>query len=555
MEPVPRPQNAPSPQRSAGRCPRCGKALPDALSLCPDDGAMAVAAPAAAPVEPAPAEPPEGSGVWEAAVRRDILIGTRVGEYVVQRRIGSGGMGIVYEAEQPQIGRKVAVKFLRPEVERVQPDSLVGEARAQGRIRHPAIVDVFGYGEIEDIGQYLVMEYLEGRTLDVLLEERGGALSAPEVLWLLDGVLAGLGAAHAEGVIHRDLKPSNVFVVNASGGSQHVKILDFGLAKTRYRDPRAPSTLQGKVMGTPEYMAPEQVVREAISERTDLYSLGVIAFEMLTGERLFSGETALELAVAQVREPPRRPSQVGPVPEEMDALVLQLLEKDPARRPPDAATVRSEVKALAQQLGSVTKIGKRPGPPAPEPTSRRAARVEPVRAPTPAAAPEPAKARRGRAPWAAFAFAVAALAGGGAWWLLGSPPAPPEPAVPSMPVLPEPVATVPAPVLAPAPEPAHPAAPTSRPPHKALPGSGRVATPVPAGPTREALLQRIAGLKLRVQASAPPGGSPDPMMLALLARQDAAARAAADAPARAKVARNLDAFVRQFEQSGDLKPR
>jgi serine/threonine-protein kinase len=535
-----------------GQCPRCGKAFPDGLSVCPDDGATLVAA----LLDPgATTGPQEGTGQWEAAVRRDILIGTQVGEYVVRRQIGSGGMGIVYEAEQPQIGRKVAVKFLRPEVERVQPDSLVGEARAQGRIRHPAIVDVFGYGEIPDIGQYLVMEYLEGRTLDVLLEERGGGLSAPEVLWLLDGVLAGLGAAHAEGVIHRDLKPSNVFVVSASGGSQHVKILDFGLAKTQYRDPKAPSTLQGnKVMGTPEYMAPEQVVRQAISERTDLYSLGVIAFEMLTGERLFHGETVLELAVAQVKEPPRRPSEVGPVPQAMDALVLQLLEKDPARRPADAATVRREVKELAQELGSVTKIGKRPGPPPSGSTSERAARGEPQRSPTPAAAPPPAPVRRGLAllPW--VAFAVAGLAGGGAWWLFGSPPphVPPEPVVPAMPVMaavPEPVVSAPAPAPAPvpAPEPAHPSAPSPRPPRRVLPAPGE--------PTRGALLQRIAALKLRVQASAPPGGSPDPMMLALLARQDTAARAATDGPARAKVARNLDAFERQFQQSGDLKPR
>jgi len=605
MEPVPRPQNAPTPQRSPPRrCPRCGKELPGDLLACPDDGAALTAA----PVEPAGspdsvevivaddlvvsgelpelgesgeaakpaavAEPPEGTGVWEAAVQRDILIGTMVGEYMVRRRIGAGGMGIVYEAEQPQIGRKVAVKILRPDVGRVQ-GNLVGEARASGRIRHPAIVDVFGYGQIPSIGQYIVMEYLEGRPLDALLEERG-ALSVPEVLWLLDGVLAGLGAAHAEGVIHRDLKPSNLFVESASGGSQHVKILDFGLAKTQRRDSKAPSTLQGnKVFGTPEYMSPEQVRRQAVSERTDLYALGVIAFELLTGQRPFGGETALEIAVAQVQEQPPRPSEVAPVPEELDALVLQLLEKDPARRPADTATVRREIKDLIQRLGTVTKIGKRPqqqAAPAVRPAARveRPEKVEPARRPAPAA-PEPARMRAATPPpasvrplmmrWHRALIPLAALvvAGlvGGAWSLLGSSPSPAPPA-PEVPMVPEPTARVPAPApetpRPPALEPARPPVLTPRPPRKP-PSLPRVAAPASAEPTQEALLERIAQLKLRVQASAPPGGSPDPMMLALLARQAAAARAATDGPARVKVARSLDAFERQFEQSGDLKPR
>ncbi|HVE83588.1 MAG TPA: serine/threonine-protein kinase [Myxococcales bacterium] len=537
----------------ARRCPRCGKELSADLLVCPDDGTALEAAPEE---QTAVDVPPLGTGVWEAVVQRDILIGTQVGEYVVRRQIGAGGMGIVYEAEQPQIGRKVAVKVLRPDVGRMQPASLVGEARASGRIRHPAIVDVFGYGEIPSIGQYIVMEYLEGKPLDALLEERGGALSVPEVLWLLDGVLAGLCAAHAEGVIHRDLKPSNLFLESASGGSQHVKILDFGLAKTQYRDrdPKTPSTIHGKVIGTPEYMAPEQVRRQQITERTDLYSLGVIAFQMLTGERPFRGETALEVAVAQVQDLPPKPSQLAPVPEELDALVLQLLEKDPQRRPADAAAVRREVKELIQQLGTVTKVGKPPGPQAGSSAARveRAGPVESDRSPAPAA-----PARRGRALWPWVVIAVVSLAGGGAWGLLGSQPAPapPAPVNPVGPVIPEPAATVPAAVPAPAPAPAPVAAPEATRPPAPAPRPWRRAPPASAEPTREALLKRIAELKLRVQSSAPPGGSPDPMMLALLARQDAAARSAVDGPARARVARSLDAFEHQFERSGDLKSR
>src|SRR5262245_43549619 len=212
MEPDTRLEDPLSPQGWNKRCPRCGKLLPINQLVCPDDGATLVMP----LLEPLPAVPtgneptgelrgseptgelrgnePTGdllgqppvevqeSGLkkWEATVQRDILIGTQVGEYVVRRRIGAGGMGIVYEAEQPQINRKVAVKILRPDVRNMQPAGLAGEARALGRIRHRAIVDVFGYGEIPAVGQYIVMEYLEGQTLELLLSERR-ILSAPEV--------------------------------------------------------------------------------------------------------------------------------------------------------------------------------------------------------------------------------------------------------------------------------------------------------------------------------------------------------------------------------------
>jgi len=565
MEPVPGPQKPPTPPSPPGkRCPSCGKELAADLLVCPDDGTALVVM-LSEPVEIT--EPQQATAVWEAVVQRDILIGSMVGGYMVRRRIGAGGMGIVYEAEQPQIGRKVAVKILRPDVARAQRMGLVGEARASGLIRHRAIVDVFAYGEIPSIGQYIVMEYLEGRPLDALLEERGGPLSVQEVLWLLDEVLAGLCAAHAEGVIHRDLKPSNLFVVSASGGAQYVKILDFGLAKTQRRGTKSPITLEGKAVGTPEYMAPEQVRRQETSERTDLYSLGVIAFELLTGRRPFRGESPLETAVAQVQEAPPRPSQLAQVPDMVDELVLHLLQKDPQRRPPDAATVRREVKELALELGSVTKITKRAdllaaaaaqqvdsgrsrlAPTTPEPETAPVATLDAAPAPAPPVAP----ARWSRAPWPWVAVGAVCLIGGVTAWSWLGPSRSPDPPLPSIPVVPEPVARAPEPPPpAPAPEPPRPPVRPSRKPPLA---PARVATSTPGEPTRDALLKRIDQLRLRVQASAPPGGSPNPMMLSLLGRQDAAARAATDGPARAKVARSLDAFEHQFEQSGDLKRR
>jgi len=635
MEPDTRLADPFSPQGWNKRCPRCGKALPINQLVCPDDGA-ALVMPLLEPVPTIPAVPavpgggeptgelrggeptgelrgnePTGelrgagglpaqvenpeSGVrkWEATVQRDILIGTQVGEYVVRRRIGAGGMGIVYEAEQPQINRKVAVKILRPDVRNMQPAGLAGEARVMGRIRHRAIVDVFGYGEIPAVGQYIVMEYLDGQTLERLLAERR-MLSAPEVLWIMDEVLSGLGAAHAEGVIHGDLKPSNLFVVSASGGSQYVKILDFGIAKqTKKSDPKAAAEGGGPVYGTPEYMAPEQVEGREVTARTDLYSLGVIAFEMLTGEQPFRGGSALEIAAAQVREAPPRPSETGPVARELDALVLQLLEKDPAHRPVDAVAVRSEVKVLMQELGSVTKVGKVPRPPGSlvgpavvrvdsSPRLQAATarpsnpRLQAISRPElPAARPAdpptvqvPPRPQASRLLVLVGAFAAVVLAGGGGWALLRpSPSADPAPApapAPPAPVAAAPVVEPPAPAPEPAPvreltpEPLtvptttlvpSPAAP-ARPPRRV---PGRVTSP--AEPTREDLLKRVEVLRKRVESSTPPGGSPNPMLLTLLGRQEEAARAAADGLARAKVARSLDAFERQFEQSGDLKRR
>src|SRR6185295_3839247 len=252
------------------------------------------------------------------------------------------------------------------------------------------------------------------------------------------------------------------------------------------------------------------------------------------------------------QEAPPRPSQVGPVPEEMDALVLQLLEKEPERRPADAAAVRREVKELTLRLGAVTKIGEQPQPPA----GPAVKQVEPVSLPlsitvepmvtAAAAAPPPAaparwsRTLRRRAPLAAAGLVGVAVL---AWLGSSRSPDPPLPETPAAPAVPETSAmqVIQEPItLAPGADPA--------------PRPGRK-TPPPSGPTREALLKRIDQLRRRVQASAPPGGSPNPMILSLLGRQDAAARAAADGPARAKVARSLDAFEHQFVQSGDLKRR
>jgi serine/threonine protein kinase len=298
-------------------------------------------------------DPDEDSGArrWEETVSRDVLVGKQLGDFVVKRRIGAGGMGIVYEGEHPIIGRKVAIKILRPEFsDGGSARDLIAEARAASAIRHRGIIDVFGFGTIPHIGQYLVMEYLEGMPLDEVIGQRAPMLEA-EVVALLDELLAALGAAHAVGVIHRDLKPGNIFVVRDSGGGEAVKVLDFGLAK-RSEAPHgtSPQTRASMIVGTPEYMAPEQASGHAVGPHTDLYSVGVIAFEMLTRRLPFEGNSAMAIAIQHVQAKPPPPSTYVDLHPALDELVLRLLAKTAAQRPASAEAVRRELKVIARQL-------------------------------------------------------------------------------------------------------------------------------------------------------------------------------------------------------------
>jgi serine/threonine-protein kinase len=208
-----------------------------------------------------------------------------VGEYTVRRRIGAGGMGIVYECVHPIIGKRAAVKVLKPELAENPDlmDRLLSEARAVASIQHRSVIDIFGFGRLQDGRHYMVMEYLDGEPLDFLLH-RVGRLPLAEAMDIFDAILSGLGAAHAVGVIHRDLKPSNVILVPQPDGSREVKVLDFGLAKQARPNEVTPQTVAGRVLGTPEYMAPEQARGLAIGPRTDLYAAGVLAYELVLGQ-------------------------------------------------------------------------------------------------------------------------------------------------------------------------------------------------------------------------------------------------------------------------------
>jgi serine/threonine-protein kinase len=265
-----------------------------------------------------------------------IEVGQTVGNYRVLGKIGEGAMGAVYLAEHPIIGRKAALKVIHPQHARNVDvvARFVNEASAISRIGHEHIVEVTDFGRTPDGDFYFIMEYLEGKVLaEVIAAE---APFAPERAVAIAAQIAdALAASHAHGVIHRDLKPENVFLVARGEDPAFVKVLDFGLAKLVHGDGAAPhQTRTGIVLGTPYYMSPEQCEGALeLDERADIYALGVVLFEMLTGKLPFGGKTHGEVLVKQMtmRAPAAR-SVVPDLPEALDAILHRALAKSPAHR-------------------------------------------------------------------------------------------------------------------------------------------------------------------------------------------------------------------------------
>lgn len=321
------------------KCPACSKQLPSGMVFCPWDGHALESSP-----------PPEHGG--------DPLLETQVSEYIIKERIGAGGMGIVYRAVQPLIGKQVAIKVLKSELAEAGElvKRLLVEARVVNAIQHRGVIDIFGFGQLLDGRPYVVMELLHGESMDAYLRKRV-RLGAIEAAKILDEMLAALGAAHRGGVIHRDLKPGNVFLKEEAEGAHSVKLLDFGIAKVTQSQTVSALTMSGHILGTPEYMAPEQIRGEKVEPTADLYAVGVIAFQMLTGRRPFIGEQ-MKVLFAQVEEEPPKPSRLAPeVPLELERIVLRLLAKRPAQRFQSAEEVRRELDALLSRQD--TAAGKR----------------------------------------------------------------------------------------------------------------------------------------------------------------------------------------------------
>jgi serine/threonine-protein kinase len=271
----------------------------------------------------------------------------KIGRYRILGELGRGAMGIVYKAEDPNLDRTVALKtiIVDPDAEGVDEyrKRFLLEAKAAGKLNHPNIITTFDCGEHDGLA-YLAMELLEGTDLRSRMMKE--AIPAAEAVEIAGQVAEGLAYAHERGVVHRDIKPGNI-MINKRG---QVKIMDFGLARMRVADHK---TSTGMVLGTPRYMSPEQISGQPVDQRSDIFSLGIVLYEMLTGTRLFSGEDMAQVT-HQITEfehvPPTR--QVPGLPAMVDFVVARALKKDPAVRYQDARELAADLATCAAELRS-----------------------------------------------------------------------------------------------------------------------------------------------------------------------------------------------------------
>ncbi len=275
-----------------------------------------------------------GVGLPPAPQGDDVLRpGSKAGPWLVERELGRGGMGAVYAVVHEEIGKRAALKVVH---RRLMPgfncERMLLEAKVVNQVGHPNIVDIFETGRLEDGRPYIVMERLCGETLAVRAEE--GKLLPDAVIAILLQVCDALIAAHAAGIVHRDLKLDNVFLVdNFDDASQpRVKLLDWGIAKVIHTEVK--HTIEGQLMGTPQYLSPEQARGLAVSPQTDVYSLGVMAYELFLEQLPFEAETAAEVMALHLRATPPPPGELWPdIPAELEALLLAMLAKQPDERP------------------------------------------------------------------------------------------------------------------------------------------------------------------------------------------------------------------------------
>jgi serine/threonine-protein kinase len=312
----------------------------------------------------------------------DPYLGRQVaGQFQIVERIGAGGMGAVYKADQPDMNRNVAIKILHPRY--LARTDLVArfrrEARAMSQLSHPNTARVFLYGQLEDGACYFVMEHLVGRNLAQIVRANG-PMEPERAVKIMGQVCGALDEAHRAGIIHRDLKPENVFLTAQGGIEDFPKVLDFGLAKVTEKQMRPGSmilTREGMVFGTPEFMSPEQARGKALDPRSDIYSLGVILYELLTGKLPFDAKQPIEFIQLHVNAKPISLSERLPdrsFPGALEAVIMRSLAKEPEERHESAAAFALALEASLHPSASVSA----PPPSSSYSTSNRPAASSPA---------------------------------------------------------------------------------------------------------------------------------------------------------------------------------
>ncbi len=318
-------------------CPTCNTQFDRGEQFCPLDGS------------PLSGEKRAGTDPFLGRVLQ--------GRYRLTDRLGQGGMGTVYRAVHTLMDKPLAVKILRGELA-TDADAVARfhrEARSASRLDHDHCIRVNDFGQTEDGLLYLAMELLEGRSLGHRIAE--ARVSVDEAARTAHAIALALEHAHEAGVIHRDLKPDNVFLAQRSRGREIVKVLDFGLAKLASDSGKSRSiTRDGTIFGTPEYMAPEQAQGEALDNRTDLYSLGVLLYRLATGELPFRGDTFVAVLTKHVRERPRPPREVDPaIPPVLETIILRCMEKQARDRYASASEVAAALAPLVRRSDITAK--------------------------------------------------------------------------------------------------------------------------------------------------------------------------------------------------------
>ncbi len=425
------------------------------------------------------------------AQAEDPLIGTFVGDrFLVHEKLGEGGMGVVYRAEQTAIKREVALKVLHTNL--TQDESLFArfqnEAAACSRLNHPNTITIYDFGKTTLNSLYIAMEFIRGISLDDTIRE-GGAMDVTRACHIGNQICGSLQDAHNNSIVHRDLKPENVMLCERAGETDVVKVLDFGIAKImedESQDQRKALTKTGMVFGTPQYMSPEQIRGEKVDHRTDIYSLGVMMYQMLTGALPFNAETPMGLLTKHLLETPA-PLEPQGVPAKVAAVVMAALEKEASARPQSMRELGQKL-VQAAGLGSAGTIRQPAASPSAKTlpqTAISASASKAKSAPKSKAAPDAAKKPF---PLVPVVIVALVLAGGGAaaWYFTAGPgaepPSHPTTAVANMvpPQIPAGVPQVPA-SLPTAPPPALPTPPpvaaTPTVPATPLPNTPEVVTP------------------------------------------------------------------------------